>query len=593
MKLPRLALLCLALSGCAEWGLLVEIQKTEAVGDIDSVRVRIEHPDLTTEQVYSLGEKELPQTVAVVSNGIVGEAQLTVEGLSPGRKILGRARQAVTLVQGKRVNVTMTLELFCPVGATNCCVPKTCAAGFCGMLDDGCGAMVSCGCDAGLTCGGGDAGPDHCGFGACTKLTACPSGLNCGTVSDNCGSTVSCGGACPMGQTCGAGADGGRPNVCGCQRLTACPAGACGMVPDGCGGTLNCAGCSGTQRCVLDGGAGSCCTPRTACAAGAECGMASDGCGGMIACAPGCTTPRTCEGGPNPQPNKCGCTPQCGAAAACGANDGCGGQCQTGGCDAGQACSAGKCCGLFGEANCNGVCTNIYSSPTNCGRCGVTCSGGSECDGYACTCRTPAENADGHCCPPGFTMRTDHGGTQLLCFSGLLDAGTYTEALSTCRSLTASTFDGGGISAVGAGRSPLSRHALPSGDCGSQWASGLDASVVRANAGSVDSVQACSPGGAVCSATCGSCSTPLLACEAQPYRCVVEPLGVTVQTCSDDSSCPPGIQCFAFMGPGSCFSIFPQRPCVRGSDCGLREDGGQIECLSRNGPVVTGYCNAF
>ncbi|MFW5739540.1 MAG: hypothetical protein ACOC1F_04165 [Myxococcota bacterium] len=89
------------------------------------------------------------------------------------------------------------------------CSPRSCAelGATCGVLDDGCGALIHCGSCAGLeTCGGG--GVLHqCG---CTPRTCDAVGADCGELDDGCGETIACG-ACSDPDTCGGG---NAPNVC-------------------------------------------------------------------------------------------------------------------------------------------------------------------------------------------------------------------------------------------------------------------------------------------------------------------------------------------------------------------------------------------
>ena len=144
------------------------------------------------------------------------------------------------------------------------CIPVTCAAADagCGVMGDGCGGLTaSCGsCTGGLTCGGGGV-PFKCGSGqgTCTPKGVTDLQVNCGAVSDGCGTILDAGSGCPAGQTCGGGADGGRPNVCGgppaCVAKNCAQQGAnCGVVGDGCGGlTASCGSCTLPDIC---GGAG-------------------------------------------------------------------------------------------------------------------------------------------------------------------------------------------------------------------------------------------------------------------------------------------------------------------------------------------------
>ena len=96
---------------------------------------------------------------------------------------------------------------------------------YCGLVDDGCGALADCGeCPSGLHCGGSGF-PKVCGAAddatTCTPITCQPpNGRYCGIIGDGCGSSIDCGG-CPAGEVCGARVRG----VCG----TACPL--CPMIP--------------------------------------------------------------------------------------------------------------------------------------------------------------------------------------------------------------------------------------------------------------------------------------------------------------------------------------------------------------------------
>ena len=175
------------------------------------------------------------------------------------------------------------------------CTKKTCAqqgGANCGALGDGCGGLItSCGtCPVGESCGLG--GPSKCGAGgldggACVPTkTACAAG-DCGPIADGCGALIDCSPpawpACPAGQSCGGG---GTPSLCGappCVKKT-CGTQNCGFIADGCGGVVNCwpappasPVCGPGMSC---GGAG---VPNT-------CGTAP-GCTGL------CLQQQTCPGG--------------------------------------------------------------------------------------------------------------------------------------------------------------------------------------------------------------------------------------------------------------------------------------------------------
>jgi hypothetical protein len=105
------------------------------------------------------------------------------------------------------------------------CPQRTCSAGACGTLPDGCGGTISCGvCPSGQVCFG-----QTC----CTPLSpaqAC-GGKTCGTASDGCGGGVTCGGCCTVAQACGSKT--------------------CGTASDGCGRNLTCGFCPVGMTCNL------------------------------------------------------------------------------------------------------------------------------------------------------------------------------------------------------------------------------------------------------------------------------------------------------------------------------------------------------
>jgi hypothetical protein len=155
------------------------------------------------------------------------------------------------------------------------CTPRTCAAGNCGPLADGCGGLVQCGpCPTGQVCGGGT--PSVCGSGTCTPRTCAAQGIQCGPAANGCGGTLDCG-TCTAPQTCGGG---GTPSVCGgsCTPGTPCgdpnanficlDNGSCGAItcPAGvCPGGCFCAGPATAPRCYENQAATACATaPRCA-----------------------------------------------------------------------------------------------------------------------------------------------------------------------------------------------------------------------------------------------------------------------------------------------------------------------------------------
>ena len=92
------------------------------------------------------------------------------------------------------------------------CTPKSCRSAHanCGTLEDGCGAVISCGpCEEQLICGGAGL-PNVCGSQICVAKTCAGVHARCGHAFDGCGNILDCGG-CGPGQTCG----GNAANQCG------------------------------------------------------------------------------------------------------------------------------------------------------------------------------------------------------------------------------------------------------------------------------------------------------------------------------------------------------------------------------------------
>jgi hypothetical protein len=241
------------------------------------------------------------------------------------------------------------------------CVPTTCAAEgvVCSTIADGCGGAITCdcplceplskraACDT-VTCGTASDGCSgvyvcsECPEG-CIPLRACPPDADCGFISDGCDGFLDCG-DCAAGKLCGAHA----PNQCStpeCQPLACDDLGAsCGLIGDGCGGSRDCGPCPPGQACTVAGGvpnqcAG--CEPRSCQDAGAECGLVGDGCGGSVQCGP-CPAGEVCGA---QAPNQCGSGPACpptscaAQSAECGLiGDGCGGTIDCGPCPGGQLC---------------------------------------------------------------------------------------------------------------------------------------------------------------------------------------------------------------------------------------------------------------
>lgn len=96
-------------------------------------------------------------------------------------------------------------------GGGTICSPHTCEGlGFeCGAVFDGCLGTIECGaCPAGQSCGAGGVpgkcGGAECGPGSCCPVTCAQHGAECGVVGDGCGGVLDCG-TCPAGKACDAG----------------------------------------------------------------------------------------------------------------------------------------------------------------------------------------------------------------------------------------------------------------------------------------------------------------------------------------------------------------------------------------------------
>jgi hypothetical protein len=103
------------------------------------------------------------------------------------------------------------------------CVPHGCSEffGACGEVDDGCGSSIECGtCPSPCTCSQGDEPtkmPGMCvepgtdGGPCCMRISCADLGYNCGMANDGCGGMQSCG-TCQAPATCGGD---GLFDVCG------------------------------------------------------------------------------------------------------------------------------------------------------------------------------------------------------------------------------------------------------------------------------------------------------------------------------------------------------------------------------------------
>jgi hypothetical protein len=608
--LRRVLAIALVCSACSEVGVTLDVSAAADVPTLDALRVQATQGDVLVAQVYLLQGRSLPQSIALVSGGMTrGTVDIVVQGLKGSTvEALGTATAELQSSRSKP-HVAVVLERRCDAMGSCDCLPLECAAsGTCGRLDDGCGGQRDCGscgagescaanrcvtsgcvprscADAGVRCGpasDGCNGTLDCGLcdaGACVPRTCADAGADCGEILDGCGGAVACG-SCDAG-TCG----GGGLNRCGsgtCTPRQACDAGlTCGELSDGCSALRSCGTCDAGMSCS----ANVCtCAPLTACPAGKTCGALPNGCGGMINCG-------TCDAG-TCQSNQC-CRPLtvCPPGACSTVPDGCGGKL-----DCTQTCPSGTMCmgqkpdaGSFDicscappTAACNGVCVDVSSDQSNCGACGHTCPGGHGCHQGVCPCPDVASNADGHCCPPGWTFASDFDGIGLHCYLGPRGAGTLTAAMAACRQ---SAIDGYGMALtdLGVGASPIVSTAVPTGACGAYWTGGGSLSVVLAGpAGVLGAVPQCDSNCTHPACTCSTCScqSNQIGCTQSAW-CVMDPLAPTMDgPCAANSDCPPGLRCAS----GACTD--GGRACSIGADCGPVGPS----CTWRGGNGVTGLC---
>ncbi len=195
------------------------------------------------------------------------------------------AHCAGALTDQEKVLLYMLFDLGACIGGEPEPVPcerRDCPAdGRCGVIGDGCGGLLECGCPEGEACSG-----DRCV--GCQPRDCRAAAAECGLVGNGCGEAIDCG-SCEEGQLCGAPA----PNRCGpgprCRPLTCEGAGAeCGLVGDGCGGSVDCGPCPPGQLCGIERpfrcGPAPACEPRTCETAAAQCGLLGDGCGAVLDC---------------------------------------------------------------------------------------------------------------------------------------------------------------------------------------------------------------------------------------------------------------------------------------------------------------------
>jgi hypothetical protein len=401
------------LFACSQIGVTVDVSSGAGVPALDALRVEVSQGQLLVVQSFSLAAGPLPQSVAIVTNGLTqGTVRVVVQGMRAGAVEALGSVDATLAPASSPMHAAVVLDPFCAKpGSCGACVPTACT-GACGRLDDGCGGQLDC---------GGCAGNAACTANRCVSstCTTCESAkVQCGQISDGCSAFLGCG-------TCDAGAC-GADNAChGCVPANDCPAWQdCGTAPDGCGHMLDCGSCTAPQSCGGGGTPNTCgCSALTQCPPGA-CQQWPDGCGGFVTCSP-----------------------------TCGAGDAC--------TDVADG-SGGKMCVCSTGTTCAGTCVDLQSDSANCGSCGNTCPAGFPCVDGLCPCTADsASNADGHCCPMGW----HYDAQSTFCYSKQWDPAQQPEALSNCMQLTKSGY-GRAVSALGFGSSTYPGFAAPPGVCG-------------------------------------------------------------------------------------------------------------------------------
>ncbi len=105
-----------------------------------------------------------------------------------------------------------TMGTTCGGGGTphlcGCPTEVSCGVRNCGTIPDGCGGAETCGgaCPMGQSCGGGNGGnkmANVCAAGMACMPQVCHVGNDCGLISDGCSAVLDCGNCMP-GKSCGA-----------------------------------------------------------------------------------------------------------------------------------------------------------------------------------------------------------------------------------------------------------------------------------------------------------------------------------------------------------------------------------------------------
>ena len=315
----------------------------------------------------------------------------------------------------------------------------------CGIIQDACGVVVTCGqCTGGKVCDGtthqcvSPAPPSDAG--ACVPSTlSCTGGAGqklCGTIGDGCGGTKSC--TCVAPDTCGGG---GIPGECG-QPIQCKDPTACGSFPNACGsGSADCGDCKGGLVCTSNKCAA--CVPKPNPCAARTCGSVDDGCGKMVACGANnaCGAGEVCTSGNCCTPLTCAELPPDAGAGCAPIDDKCGRQLTCSPCTAiGAVCHSGACCQPR-------TCADVANGDAGAGDGGIGDGGnGGGGDAAALTCDPIDDGCGGmlHCNPCGNSDRCVMGSCKQC---PVCDAGgscDYTGNCAYCTPKTCADFPNAG-----------------------------------------------------------------------------------------------------------------------------------------------------
>jgi len=250
-----------------------------------------------------------PSVASVVANGQpVVQGGCTTGGGASTILAAASVTQTTTVTISASSGAPGQAPLTNPLTVTSGCTPATCLGvrggtvhgGPCGVLADGCGATIMCGCDFGETCGGGGVA-GQCGTApslAVLALSLSPSSVTGGSPSTG---TVTLSMAAPPGgaaaflSSSSAAASVPQSVVVPAGQTSASFAVTTFAVNASTFVTIS-ASLGGMVTAVLTVNPAAGCTPTTCAAQGKNCGTIADGCGGTLNCG-SCTAPQTCGGG--------------------------------------------------------------------------------------------------------------------------------------------------------------------------------------------------------------------------------------------------------------------------------------------------------